>query len=244
LLERVELILGGEKGLVSQLRAAVPHILVAHGTAQGAAYGSERSVMLGQELVLPLNLLKNPHWDYVALGHIHRHQSLEPDRFPPVVYPGSIERIDFGEEREAKGFVVAEVERGNASWSFRELPVRPFVTIRVTADKQDPTAQIIAAVERASTRDAVVRLIVRATPEQDMLIRENEIRRALQDAFYISTIVHDIVRPERIRLGDQTDTAGLTPLEALARYFQVREIDTERAKMLEQYAGALLASNA
>jgi exonuclease SbcD len=240
LLERVEMVIQGEGGLVTRLKPDVPHILVVHGTVNGAMYGSERSVMLGQEMVLPLQLLKDTVWDYVALGHIHRHQALEPQRFPPVVYAGSIERIDFGEEREDKGFVIAEIERGNCSWAFHKLDARPFVTIRVTADGEDPTAQVIAAVERAPTQQAVVRVLIRTTPDRDVLLREQDIRRALKDAFYVSAIVHDVVRLERIRLGDQSDIAGLTPLEALERYLKVKQTPTDRIETLKQHASSLL----
>lgn len=85
---------------------------MAHTSVQGATYGSERMVMLGQELVLTPGLLRDKRLDYVALGHIHQHQSLNGTDHPPIVYPGSIERIDFGEAREAKGFVLAEVQQG------------------------------------------------------------------------------------------------------------------------------------
>lgn len=242
LLERVEALLGDREGLAAALKPAVPHIMVAHVTVQSAAYGSERSVMLGHDLVLPLSVLKNPHWDYVALGHIHRHQALEPTWAPPVVYSGSVERIDFGEEREAKGFVIAEVEPGNCSWTFRELDARRFVTIRVTADADDPTVQIVEQIERAQIDEAVVRVIVRTTADRDVLIRENEIRRALSNAFYVAAIVHDVVRPERMRLGDQQEIASLTPLEALERYLQVRETPPERIAALRSHAEMLLAS--
>jgi len=212
---------------------------VAHGAVQGATYGSERTVMLGQELVLPLSLLKAPYWDYVALGHIHRHQALEPDRAPPVVYAGSVERIDFGEEKEPKGFVVAQVERGSCEWTFRRLDARRFVTIRVHADGDNPTAQVVDAIERADIRDAVVRVIIRTTADRDLLIQESRVRRALQDAFYIGALIHDVVRPERLRLGDQHEIASLTPLEALGRYLQVKQTPPERIAELMRYAQAL-----
>jgi exonuclease SbcD len=242
LLERIELILTGEGGLTSRLREDVPHILVVHGTVQGATYGSERTVMLGQDVVLPLQLLKQPSWDYVALGHIHQHQAIEPERAPPVVYSGSVERIDFGEEKEDKGFVLAEVARGACSWTFRKLEVRPFLTVRVTADGDDPTAQILAALERAPLEGAVVRLIVRTTADRDVLIRENEVRRALDPAFYVAAILHDVVRPERMRLGAQEDVAGLTPLEALERYLKVRETPPDRARLLMHHAELLVST--
>jgi exonuclease SbcD len=239
--EKVEMSLLGPTGtLVTNLTPGIPHILAAHATVQGAVYGSERSVMLGNDLTLPSSLFKNPVWDYVALGHIHQHQAIEPDRLPHVVYPGSIERIDFGEEQEDKGFVVAEIEHGECSWQFRKLAVRPFVTIRVTADGDDPTAQIVDAIARQSIDQAVVRLIVRTTADRDVLIREREVRRALSDAFYVAAIVHDVVRPERMRLGDQTDVASLSPLQALERYLQVKETPPDRIADLKARAEPLL----
>jgi exonuclease SbcD len=242
LLRRIETILQGKQGLVSRLRPDVPRILVAHGTVQGAVYGSERSVMLGQEIVLPLDLIKNAAWDYVALGHIHKHQAMEDDRAPPAVYPGSIERIDFGEEKEPKGFVIAEVERGHCSWQFERLDVRPFVTISVTADGDDPTEQVIQAIAQRAIKHAVVRLIIRTTADRDVLIRESEVRRALQDAFYIAAIIHSVVRPERLRLGTQEDIAVLTPIKALERYLQIKETPPDRIEVLKHHAELLLES--
>jgi DNA repair protein SbcD/Mre11 len=91
---------------------ALPVILTAHASVQGAKYGSERSVMLGRDVVLPGSLVRDPRLDYVALGHIHKAQDLNGNAQPPVIYPGSIERVDFGEAGEEKFFVIAEVQRG------------------------------------------------------------------------------------------------------------------------------------
>jgi len=241
--EKVEMsLLGPDGALVTDLIPGIPHILAAHTTVQGAAYGSERSVMLGNDLTLPSSLFKNPAWDYVALGHIHQHQAVEPDRVPPVVYPGSIERIDFGEEQEDKGFVIVQIQNNKCTWEFRKLQVRSFVTIRVTADGDDPTAQIVDAIARRPIDEAVVRLIIRTTADRDVLIREREIRLALSNAFYIAAIVHDVVRPERIRAGDQTDVAGLTPLQALERYLQVKETAPDHIAELKTRAESLLTA--
>ena len=59
--------------------------------------------------VLLTSTLANPAYDYVALGHIHKYQDLNPGRHPPVVYSGSLERIDFGEEGEDKGFCLVRI---------------------------------------------------------------------------------------------------------------------------------------
>lgn len=239
ILERLIQIVEGENGLISQLDRAVPTVLVAHSTVQGAVYGSERSVMLGNEVLLPPSLVRHPAWDYVALGHIHKHQVLYES--PPVVYAGSLERIDFGEEKETKGFVVAEIERGNARYEFHPVDARPFVTVRVKADGDDPTAQVLAAVAAHDVTDAVVRVIAQTTADKEPLLRDSEIRRALAPAFYVAAVVKEVERPARLRLGQEALVAELTPLEILERYFEVKQIPPERVPLLLHRARALLA---
>jgi exonuclease SbcD len=237
ILDRIINIVEGDDGLISQLDSAVsgatPTILAAHATVQGAVYGSERSVMLGQEMILPPSLARNPAFDYVALGHIHKHQVLYEE--PPVIYSGSIERIDFGEEREDKGFVVAEVERGRVSWQFVKTDARPFVTIKVDVQSDDPTAEILEAIAARDIEDAVVRIIIHMTAEKEPLINEGEIRRALAGAFHIAAIVKDVERKVRLRLGDQP-IEEMTPRQMLERYFQVKQTPPERTELLLEHA--------
>ncbi len=73
---------------VEQLDRGIPAILCAHGSVEGATYGSERSIMLGQDVTLPKSIINNPAFSYVALGHIHKHQVINDS--PPAVYAGSL----------------------------------------------------------------------------------------------------------------------------------------------------------
>jgi len=233
ILDKITNVVAGPDGLVSQLDRSVPAILAAHATVQGAVYGSERSVMLGQEVILPPGLVRNPAFDYVALGHIHKHQVLNEK--PPVIYAGSIERLDFGEEQEDKGFVVAEVERGRASWQFVKTDARPFVTIEVEARSDDPTAEVLEAIAQRETDDAVVRIIIHTVAEKEPLINEDEIRRALAGTFHIAAIAKDVERKVRLRLGSQS-VEEMTPGQILERYFQVKQTPPERIKSLLEHA--------
>jgi exonuclease SbcD len=230
------------KAEVARLDPHVPAILAVHGAVQGSVYGSERSVMLGQELVLPRSLLKDPAFDYVALGHIHRYQQLEVQ--PPMVYSGSLDRVDFGEESEAKGFVVAQVEKGHAQYQFRELSsTRRFVTIEVQADGADPMSQVREAITARDIQEAIVRLVIHTTAEKNHLLQDAEIHSLLAGSFKVATVVRDVKRTARIRLGSNQSIEQMTPLEVLQSYLrQARSIPEERTDKLLDLAKKVMAS--
>jgi exonuclease SbcD len=115
-------------GWLEKADPSLPVVLTAHCSVVGATYGGERTVMLGGDLTLSGGLVRDPRLDYVGLGHIHKPQNLNENAHPPVIYPGSIERIDFGEAGEDRFFVIADVERGQTRVNWRQLSgVRPFI---------------------------------------------------------------------------------------------------------------------
>ena len=67
---------------IANLDSSMPSILASHVSVDLAKTSSEKSMTLGKDYLLPTNFLANPKLDYVALGHIHRHQILNDD--PPV----------------------------------------------------------------------------------------------------------------------------------------------------------------
>jgi exonuclease SbcD len=80
------------EGWLEAADASLPIIFTAHASIEGAKFGGERLVMLGNDLVLSGSLVKNKKFNYVAMGHIHKPQDVNDGHQPPVVYPGSIER--------------------------------------------------------------------------------------------------------------------------------------------------------
>ena len=216
-----------------------PRLLTGHFSVAGAVWGSERSVMLGRDVIVDLAAVADPRWDYVALGHIHRHQNLtEQDAAaPPVVYSGSLERIDFGEEKDSKGFCWVELARGDTTWTFVQAPTRKMLTL--TADCraiENPTGEVLEAMKRQDLQDAVVRLVIKLTPESETLLKDgvivNELKRA--GVFHIAGIRREVDRRARSRLGVSPE--GLTALELLERYFESRDVEAGRREELLRVA--------
>ena len=88
---------GWIEALLAKTDPALPTVLMAHYAVAGARYPNQQMVTLGGEITLPVALTRDPRITYTALGHIHLFQDLNPGAQPPVVYPGSIERVNFGE---------------------------------------------------------------------------------------------------------------------------------------------------
>jgi len=239
LIQRLQPALEGE---IRRLDPQLPTVVLGHLMADRAHLGAERLLAVGKGFTLPLSLLARPEFDYVALGHVHKHQNLNPSNDPPIVYPGSIERVDFSEEKEEKGYVWVEVEKGRAQWEFCPLPARPFCTISVDVSQHDdPQDGIAKAIAKKSIKDAVVRLTYKLRPDQLDLVSATEIQEALKAAHAYTIrpeLISQLARPRLPELG-----AGnrLEPLEALKTYLgnrqDLQEIATEMLEAAEQLAG-------
>ena len=233
-----------------KLDPKLPSILAAHVWVTGATVGSERQMTIGQEPVLLPGNIANPAFDYVALGHIHKHQVVSPSRLkaPPVVYSGSLERIDFSEEKDEKGFYVIEIKPdGNSqprttSFEFHPVKGRHFLTIKMDIVPEDaaPTATIIRAIEEKhdEVKDAIVRLNIELPAALEGQLALNDIRNALKDAHYIS-VTTDIERENRVR-GVRLTAGGITPLEALKTYFESKKSSSEETEELLKYGQQLI----
>jgi DNA repair protein SbcD/Mre11 len=93
--------------LAERFRPNTVNLLVAHTHLEGAVVsGSERQVHIGEQWAATPQALP-PRAHYVALGHIHKPQSVGTAP-APTCYAGSPLQLDFGEAGEEKSFVVIE----------------------------------------------------------------------------------------------------------------------------------------
>jgi DNA repair protein SbcD/Mre11 len=217
---------------------SLPVVLTAHASIEGAKFGGERLVMLGNDLVLTGSLVKNPKFSYVAMGHIHKPQDVNEGHQPPVIYPGSIERVDFGEAKEDRYFVIADVEKGRdteVEW-IQLTGVRRFIDRRASlTSSEEATKQLLAALPNPKEMsEAIVRLVVEYPREWDSLIDESALRKYAADAFEF----HFVKRPQvesRVRIDEGQVVSSLSPLDLLGQYFQAAKVnDADYLKTLAQ----------
>jgi exonuclease SbcD len=229
----------------ASLDPALPSVLAAHVSIGTAKPGTESMMSIGQEPAVLLSNIALPAFDYVALGHIHKHQVLSES--PPVVYAGSLERIDFGEEDDEKGFYLVDISAGGkderrVSFDFHPVSARRFLTVNVALEEgeTDPTSAVLAAVteRREKIGDAIVRLNISLLSSLEGRLSYSEIRDALKDAHY-SAVTRDIQRDTRLRLGDRP-AEELTPLEALKAWMDSQQVSPERRKTLLEYGQKLI----
>lgn len=125
--------------------------------------------------MIPSNL------DLAVFGHVHLHQAM--GKSPQLVYTGAIERIDWGEREDKKGFVVISPEI-EGLWKFKELTVRDMVKIslEIKAD-EDATQKILDAIPD-EVQDKMFRLEIGLDEGVRERISESRISEKLEGAFY------------------------------------------------------------
>jgi exonuclease SbcD len=165
-----------------------------------------------------------------------------------VVYSGSLQRVDFSEEKDEKGFCVVDLDlsapQGQrlADFQFQQVKARPFVTIdvKVLPGEAEPTQVVLRAIAQQDVTEAVVRVRVTLPAELAPQLREADLREALKAAHYIAAISREVEGTRRTRLG--ADAAqGLQPIEALRSYLASRQMEPRRQEALLRYAEELMA---
>lgn len=220
----------------------LPLIFTAHASVQGAKYGAERTVMLGADLVLPGSLVRDPRLDYVALGHIHKPQNLNKDAHPPVIYPGSIERVDFGEAADDKFFIIARVERGQTEVEWRQLVgIRPFVDRSLVLDSKEDIEQHLrsALPPKDQLAGAIVRLTIEYPRDWEPLIDDTALREYAREAFEFRLVKHPQLEA-RVRLPEDQSVGSMSPLELLDIYWRANHTKNDDLEALNRLAGEIL----
>jgi DNA repair protein SbcD/Mre11 len=220
------------RGYYLELDPTIPTVVTAHMATDNALAGIEAELLVGYTLTFPCEIFIDKRIDYVALGHIHKYQILRPEN-PAIVYAGSLERVDFGEEKEDKGFVAVRLERGKTTYAFHSIGPRPFVTVDVDlTDSEDPGAALLAKLKEALVPGCVMRLRYKIDQEQISAVDEESLRAAAASALSIRLQAEIIPSHRRARMPQLNETAALSPLTALDTYLSEVAPDQARRERL------------
>lgn len=241
------------KLLYDKIKPDSPAILASHAEITGAEFGSEKGMAIANDVTIPLPLIQDKRLSYVALGHIHKYQVLsKPGDSPLIVYSGSPERVDFGEEKEEKGFVIAKIsaisrqssDKFKTDYKFINSGARKFLTITINLKPQDPdpTQTIINEIKKHDVLDKIVKVIINIPAECEEEIKMDLIKKTLKEANFIAGISRNVERKERTKIEGVDQIESFTPLQAARKYFESKKYSPQKQKKLEEYAAVLLES--
>ena len=144
----------------------IPTIFCGHFTITSAVTGTEQmSVDKFAEPVIPRSLFEGKDFIYVAMGHLHRYQKVLDK--PLTIYGGSLNRIDFNEWKEDKGFVYLRYD-GSLKHEFIKVGAKNFIDLKFEIqNEKDPEKYVMDSLKSqvAQLKDSVVRLSVSLSEE-------------------------------------------------------------------------------
>jgi exonuclease SbcD len=221
-------------------------VLALHWPIQGSVLGNERDIAIVPEPTIPMAALEGP-WDYVAAGHIHKAQGAVDsamgraweagslggvaDDWASLVYSGSIDRMNFGEEAEPKGCLVIDLDSHvDPKPVWFDLPATRFVTIDWDTWDGKPID-----VEGAIVRCQGARGPWSGNDAEHL----NEVRRRLERDG-ARTVTFDLTsnREAVARAADIPET--VTPLDGLDRWMEIRPVPEDDRPAVRQTAEQLL----
>lgn len=216
--------------MISQLPAGSRIILVSHFFVKEAKVGPHDHIMDGDRFI-PLADLQDPRLLAVLLGDIHRAQKLSDK--PLVLYPGSIDRVDFGEADDVKGFIYYEVRGQEIKVEFVQTPARRFV--HIVADLVGPKTQgdrffdipdqpsaiqpwLESKLLDYDVNGAIVKITIRCGPNQKGQIDDRRLSDAVVGlgAQRVRSVIFDVVTAENRRAPEITES--LSPVSALEKW--------------------------
>jgi len=208
----------------------LPTVVTAHMAVDTATAGIEQELLIGYTLTFPAEIFVDKRIDYVALGHIHKHQIVR-QADPLILYSGSLERVDFGEEQEDKGFIHVALEKKKTSYQFHSIAPRPFVTMQadLTAD-ENPMETLIAKLHKTIAPGCVLRIKYKVNQDQLEAIDEDVLREEASQALSIRFQPEIVPSKSRARLPELTESSVATPMQALDTYLS--EVAPERKERL------------
>ena len=230
------------KELHEKLDPNIPAILAGHLTVSSGIFsGSEKKAIFGNDPILYPQELALPGIDYVALGHLHRHQNLNPGKYPAIVYSGSIERIDFGERNDEKGYCVVSIDttkqHKRCKYIFRKLKVRSMIQIDVNLENEaNPTEKLLSEIKKVDITGNIIKITYTINYNDKDKVDTQALYNSCNNANYltISKIINKTERKNaRIKINVDMRIETL-----FTKYLELKKInENDKNRLLDKLKG-------
>jgi exonuclease SbcD len=167
-------------------------ILTCHESVKGAVVGPYQFVK-DSEVLDPEDLCAK-EFDFVMLGHIHKAQKIEPNLY----YCGSIDRVDFGERKDPKGFWV--VDTNSKEIQFFKLPTRPFVQVDIDLLDGYTEEGLIKELQEYTIKDSIVKVAIKGLEKDIKKINTIRIKDLLEQNNVSVIMAFEVKREHKTRI--------------------------------------------
>jgi len=223
--------------LISEVNGG-KNILVAHMPVSEGVIGFEQYINFSKELPLSIEELDRSNIIYYALGHLHKNQILKSRKYEHTfAYPGSLDRLDFGEENDPKGFFFVEVEDSLKAIEFIENPfARKFYTIQIENDSSFDNINF------EKIKDSIVRVVVKGNLEDEGKLRT--LIDKLKNSAYVFTQVIDERDTGTVVLSSVSEVDPMRAIEEYLDNSKDARLKKLRERILEEARNILGELNA
>jgi len=133
-------------------------------------------------------LIQFQSFDYVALGHIHKHDFLKPN----IAYAGSLEPLSF-KEIGAHGFVEVALDKNTFHAKFVPFSKREFEVHKIKVSTEDTlftlTEKIINIAPQDRKEKNLFRILLQGTTKIGLNLNMNDLHMQISsDFFYIELL--------------------------------------------------------
>ena len=230
---------------LSKVNKSIPCIFSGHLTVMEAKTSTETLMSIGADYMFPAQFFARPEFEYVALGHVHKDQVLIES--PPVIYSGSLERVDFGEKDDVKGFYVIEIEpskfQGNRLKGYKKIAVsarnfREYI-INIPKETEFPVNTIEEALNSNEIKDSIARITIESTREHYESINDPKIKSILSNAKYLVSTELKLISEKKINDIKISENLGI--IDSFEKYLEnFKEINDQKRKRLLDFGKEII----
>lgn len=198
----------------------VKTIFIGHFSLKDSKKGSEESLINKfAEPVISKSIFLGKDYEYIGLGHLHTNQKVSDK--PVGYYTGSINRTDFNEWKEDKGFMFIELNDKENKYEFKKVDARKFCLLEYNLSKEEnPQKILLEEIEKREEeiKDSIVKLDIIISEKNQDKYNSNEIIEKIKNICYH---IHGCAYPHVLtneKITNEKYTDRMSSKEALKIY--------------------------